>query len=38
MEGELNLPLEFQGPAEVEKAWDEMEDNMKKLIPLARKN
>ena len=38
MEGELNLPLEFQGPVEVEKAWDEMEDNLKKLIPLARKN
>jgi tripartite-type tricarboxylate transporter receptor subunit TctC len=38
MEDELSLPLEFQGPAEVEKAWDEMEENMKKLIPLARKN
>ena len=38
MEDELNLLLEFQGPAEVNKAWDEMEETMKKLIPLARKD
>jgi hypothetical protein len=38
MEDELTPPLEFQGPAEVNKAWDEMEETMKKLIPLARKD
>ncbi len=37
MEGDMGLPLDFQGPAEVEKAWDEMEKTMKELIPLARK-
>ncbi len=36
MEGEMGLPLDFQGPAEVEKAWDDMEKTMKELIPLAR--
>jgi tripartite-type tricarboxylate transporter receptor subunit TctC len=36
VEGEMGIALEFQGPAEVEKAWDEMEKTMKELIPLAR--
>jgi tripartite-type tricarboxylate transporter receptor subunit TctC len=37
IEGEMGLALEYQGPAEMEKAWDEMEKTMKELIPLARK-
>jgi tripartite-type tricarboxylate transporter receptor subunit TctC len=37
VEGEMGLPLDFQGPDEVEKAWDEIEKTMKELIPLARK-
>ncbi len=36
IEGEMGIALEFQGPAEVEKSWDEMEKTMKELIPLAR--
>ena len=38
MEGEMGLALEYQGPAEMEKAWDEMEKTMQELIPLARKD
>jgi tripartite-type tricarboxylate transporter receptor subunit TctC len=38
MEGDTGLALEYQGPAEMEKAWDEMEKTMQELIPLARKD
>ncbi len=36
IEGEMGIALEFQGPAEVEKSWDEMEKTMRELMPLAR--
>jgi len=37
LEGEMGLELEYQDPAEMDKAWDEMEKAMRELIPLARK-